>query len=180
MQSLAHGGRRPSEGEARDETSGFLLDWGWRYDLVVWLLDAVLGGKLRALRRRALDAAELRPDEAVLDVGCGTGTLAMEAHARVGDGGRVVGLEPAPRQLSRARSKAERLGAGHLGVQHLAALMEEAGFVRVELTEVQLPRLPHVPTAGIVLGRRPSDTEDDMTSRAIDDPTRKLRLDRTV
>jgi len=46
----------------------------------------------------------------VLDVGCGTGTLALAAKERVGPTGRVVGIDPGPRQIGRARSKAARQG----------------------------------------------------------------------
>ena len=63
--------------------------------------------------RRALLAliaqAELQPRHAVLDVGCGTGTLAVlikQAHSDVD----VTGLDPDPRALARAARKAERAG----------------------------------------------------------------------
>jgi ubiquinone/menaquinone biosynthesis C-methylase UbiE len=108
MHSFAH--RHAASSSAAPETTGLLLDLGWRYDLMVGAIDLVTGGRLSALRRRVLDLAELRPGEAVLDVGCGTGTLALEAQARVGVSGHVVGVDPAPRQLARARAKAARRG----------------------------------------------------------------------
>jgi SAM-dependent methyltransferase len=111
MRSLARAHHGESGGTSACETPGLVLDWGWRYDLVVWLFDVVSRGKLREIRRRALDLADLRGGEAVLDVGCGTGTLALEAYERVGATGRVAGVDPAPRQIARARSKAARRGA---------------------------------------------------------------------
>jgi SAM-dependent methyltransferase len=39
------------------------------------------------------DAAGIRTGDRVLDVGCGTGVLAREAHGRVGQEGQVVGLD---------------------------------------------------------------------------------------
>src|SRR5689334_12592489 len=92
MHSFAHR-RAATPAEAAPNTSGLLLDLGWRYDLMVTAIDVVTGGRLSALRRRVLDVAGLRPGEAVLDVGCGTGTLALEARARLGDAGRVVGVD---------------------------------------------------------------------------------------
>jgi ubiquinone/menaquinone biosynthesis C-methylase UbiE len=44
----------------------------------------------------------------VLDVGCGTGTLALEVQRRVGSVGRVVGIDPGEEQIARARAKAAR------------------------------------------------------------------------
>jgi ubiquinone/menaquinone biosynthesis C-methylase UbiE len=64
--------------------------------------------------QRALDGllaqAALRPHHAILDVGCGTGTLAVAVSARC-PGVRVTGLDPDPKALARARRKAERAGA---------------------------------------------------------------------
>jgi ubiquinone/menaquinone biosynthesis C-methylase UbiE len=45
----------------------------------------------------------------VLDIGCGTGTLAIQMCARE-PGVDVVGLDPDPQALARARAKADRAG----------------------------------------------------------------------
>lgn len=47
-----------------------------------------------------LDAAEVGPGDRVLDVACGTGVVAREAAARVGDTGAVVGVDPDPGMLA--------------------------------------------------------------------------------
>ncbi len=76
----------------------------WRlplYDPFVKLL----GGD--SARRVLLDEAALRPGQRVLDLGCGTGTLATlikQLHPEVD----VVGLDPDPKALARARRKADR------------------------------------------------------------------------
>src|SRR5512140_50588 len=59
----------------------------------------------------ALSAARLAPGESVLDVGCGTGALSLEAARRVGERGLVVGVDVSGPMLARARERAvaERL-----------------------------------------------------------------------
>jgi ubiquinone/menaquinone biosynthesis C-methylase UbiE len=54
--------------------------------------------------RRLVEAAELAPEDRVLDVGCGTGIAARIAAARPGAVGRIVGVDVAPRFLACARA----------------------------------------------------------------------------
>ena len=197
-------------------TKGLILDSGWRYDLMEWMLDTFFfRGKLRELRQRTADLARIEPGERVLDVGCGTGKLAMEVARRVGTTGRVIGIDPGEHQIARARSKAAqrglsiefqigviehldfpdqtfdvvlstimlhhlsdllqrqglaeigrvlkpggrlviadfkrpeeqptqpvRFGAGGSRVQDMVVLVKDAGFLRVEIEEMRLPRFP--------------------------------------
>ena len=79
MHSFAHHHRRKSGEIGTKQTKGSIINLGWRYDLFEWFGDRFLfGGKLRALRQRTADLANVQPGETVLDVGCGTGTLAIE------------------------------------------------------------------------------------------------------
>jgi ubiquinone/menaquinone biosynthesis C-methylase UbiE len=75
-------------------------DWSLPlYDPIVKLLG---GDKARMI---LLDHAALRPGYRVLDIGCGTGTLATlikRFHPDV----EVVGIDPDPKALARARRKA--------------------------------------------------------------------------
>jgi demethylmenaquinone methyltransferase / 2-methoxy-6-polyprenyl-1,4-benzoquinol methylase len=57
-------------------------------------------------RERAADLAGLEPGGSALDVACGTGDLAVELERRVGESGRVVGLDFSERMLELARAKA--------------------------------------------------------------------------
>ncbi len=52
-----------------------------------------------------LDAAEVALDQAVLDVGCGTGAATEAALERTGPGGRVAGVDPKEEMLGVARDK---------------------------------------------------------------------------
>ena len=63
----------------------------------------------RAIKRRVLASAAIAGGEHVLDVGCGTGTLAVAA-ARAAPDVRVTGLDADASILARARKKAA--GAG--------------------------------------------------------------------
>lgn len=57
--------------------------------------------------RRVLDAVRLAPGESVLDVGCGSGALALDAAQRVGPRGLVVGMDISQPMLARARGRAD-------------------------------------------------------------------------
>jgi ubiquinone/menaquinone biosynthesis C-methylase UbiE len=78
------------------------FDWSLPfYDPIVKLL----GGD--EARMVLVDHADLRRGYRVLDIGCGTGTLATlikRAHRDV----EVVGIDPDPKALARARRKAEK------------------------------------------------------------------------
>lgn len=94
----------------RDNTAapgGFVLHSPRRYDAQVWLFTL---GRERRLRRMILDRARIAPGEAVLDVGCGTGSLALEARRRVGIGGSVHGIDASPEMIERATQKARDAG----------------------------------------------------------------------
>ena len=107
-------------------TKGLILDGGWRYDLTVWSWDTFLfRGQWRKLRQRTADLAQLRLGEQVLDVGCGTGTLAMEVARRVGRAGHVVGIDPSTEQIAHARSKATRR---NLPIDFQIGVIEQIAF----------------------------------------------------
>jgi len=67
----------------------------------------LLGGD--GVRRTLLKQVDLRPGHRVLDIGCGTGTL-VTLIKRVNPDVSVVGLDPDPKALTRAKRKAAQAG----------------------------------------------------------------------
>jgi ubiquinone/menaquinone biosynthesis C-methylase UbiE len=93
--------------KALPSTNGRIIHGAFRYDLLVWLVSL---GREQTFRAKVLDLARLKPGESVLDVGCGTGTLAIAAKRRVGPAGRVHGIDASPEMIARARKKATKAG----------------------------------------------------------------------
>jgi ubiquinone/menaquinone biosynthesis C-methylase UbiE len=103
--------------------------------------------------RRTVDRIALRSDEAVLDVGCGTGASAIPAAEQVGPKGKVIAVDFAERLLDIARRKAAsrnlknvefRLGdMEHLGYpdQHFDAVICVFAIFFVPDVEKQISEL---------------------------------------
>jgi SAM-dependent methyltransferase len=62
------------------------------------------------IREEAIAQLQLRPGDAVIDVGCGTGLSFDRLHSRIGKGGRIVGIEQCPEMLAQARERVEANG----------------------------------------------------------------------
>ncbi|MGH7678389.1 MAG: class I SAM-dependent methyltransferase [Gemmatimonadaceae bacterium] len=103
-------------------TKGLVVHWAARYDWFVWLMTL---GRERRFRERLLEPVRLKAGESVLDVGSGTGTLAIVAKRQVGPTGVVHGVEPSPAMLARARHKAGKAG---LDVRFVEGVAESLPF----------------------------------------------------
>lgn len=66
---------------------------------------------------RLLEYSQVRSGQTVLDIGTGTGHLAISAAQIVGDQGRVIGIDISARMLEQAQSKADALGLHHVEFQ---------------------------------------------------------------
>jgi len=83
-----------------------------RFERLTALYDPLvaLTTRERAFKARVLERAAIESDESVLDLACGTGTLALAAYA-LAPGATVSGIDGDAAILERARAKALRAGA---------------------------------------------------------------------
>jgi ubiquinone/menaquinone biosynthesis C-methylase UbiE len=82
--------------------------WVRFYDPIVSLTTL---GRTKKLHQATLSLAHLRPGDHVLEVGCGTGSLILEAEKLVGEHGTAVALDVEPAMIAQAQRKAARAGS---------------------------------------------------------------------
>lgn len=82
------------------------------FDALTPLYDTLIQATMRerAFKQRLIQRAHLGPGQRVLDLGCGTGTLALLLHERVPEA-EIVGLDIDRKILTIARQKAADAGA---------------------------------------------------------------------
>jgi len=131
----------PSAADQSPRTSGIVLHSPALYDFTVWL--AFLGRE-HAFRDKVLQMARVAKGESVLDVGCGTGTLAIAAKQRVGPAGAVHGIDASLEMLARAEQKARKSGVAEVFFRNglAEALPFPAAQFDVVLSTVMLHHLP--------------------------------------
>lgn len=60
------------------------------------------------IREQAIASLKLQPGATVLDVGCGTGLSFQLLQHRIGDSGRIVGIEQCPEMMAKARARVHK------------------------------------------------------------------------
>lgn len=91
------------------------------------LVQFVTLGRTNRMHQGTLALARLRPGDQVLDIGCGTGSLILEAEKLVGPGGTAVGLDVEPAMITQARQKAAN--------RHSQATFEVASITAVPFAD---------------------------------------------
>lgn len=118
--------------ETRGQT---IRRWARGYDWIARLMSLGRGDRLGEL---VLREAKLEDGMRVLDVGSGTGTLALRLKTEVGDTGSVAGVDASPEMIEIAQKKARKQGATidfRLGLAEELPF-DQAAFDRVTSTLV--------------------------------------------
>lgn len=102
--SALFGGARHRAG---DHSKGILLHDAARYDMLARVLTFGREGRFRELMLRPM---KLKLGEDMLDVACGTGTLAIAAAKMIGPDGSVIGVDASQEMVDRAQGKARDAG----------------------------------------------------------------------
>lgn len=104
------------------KTTGRVIHWARYYDLFGKLISF---GRDKAIRQKFVELAAPQPGEKILDVGCGTGTLAIALKPGVGEAGAVHGIDASPEMIEVAKEKAAKTQAA---IDFQNALIEEIPF----------------------------------------------------
>jgi ubiquinone/menaquinone biosynthesis C-methylase UbiE len=135
-----HSHRSAPDLHAEPATRGRLIRWAKYYDTSVSVL--MLGRRAR-LRQQTVALARIQPGERVLEVGCGTGDVALAASAYAGPSGAVAGIDPSPEMIAVARAKAARAKrAVDFQVGVIEALAFPDGAFDVVLSSLMMHHLP--------------------------------------
>ncbi len=104
-------------------------------------------GLFRRVRMQAIAQLGLRPGEAVLDLGCGTGLSFDLLQQAIGPQGQIIGVEVSPDMLARAQEKVAREGWTNVTVL-------EANAEEVELEPESVDAVLSYYTHDIMTSRR--------------------------
>ena len=142
-----HSSRRHGHSNRVPTTKGLVLNAGRGYDLSALLFDTLwFRGQWRELRQRTITLARIHAGERVLDVGCGTGTLALEVARRVGNARLIAGIDPGTQQIASAKAKA---AWRHEPIDFQVGVIEQIPFPDQTFDVVLSTLMMHHLTAGL-------------------------------
>jgi ubiquinone/menaquinone biosynthesis C-methylase UbiE len=130
--TLLHGSSRPASPKGRTIGTPRL------YDLVTAILFA---GRRRQAFRSLATAAEARPGDRILDVGCGTGFFVRLLAETVGPKGEVLGVDAAPEMVAHAAAKSRSIANCRFDVGSASALAYPDGSFDVVVSSLTLHHL---------------------------------------
>jgi len=97
------------------------------YDGIAPLYDRVIRTLYLPYRRLAVQALDLEPGQAVLDLGCGSGLNFELVREQIGAEGTLIGVDYSAKMLARAKQKVEQNGWTNVHVlQRDARLLERS------------------------------------------------------
>ena len=104
--------RSPTDFKTRDASS---------YDPVVDSFDALVTRFCAPFAERMVTLSEAQGAQRILDVGTGTGIVALRAGSRLGPDGETIGIDLSDGMLQTAREKASRAGLDHVAFHKMDA-----------------------------------------------------------
>ncbi len=138
------------------QTAGHVLHHGARwYDLFGRV---IFFGRDQAIREKLIELAAPTPGERVLDIGCGTGTLAIAIKPQLG-AGEVHGIDASPEMIQVAKEKSAKDGSD---IDFRVALIEAIPFPDASF---------HLVTSSLMLHHLP----DDLKRTGLDEIRRVLK-----
>ena len=93
----------PSKGEVAD----IYRKRAKNYDFTVRLYN-LLGFRIDSYREEAIESLRLKPGNTVVDIACGTGANFLMLQERVGQNGKIIGVDFTDAMLAKARERVEK------------------------------------------------------------------------